>query len=229
MGHVKCECSQAVGFYIGAFKAAVEYAMVIESQFTTTAPTTTSTESTETQPKTEPKVSTTPEEIQTVNTLMKFSFQGDFTLITGNMGGVSNAQFEICESVRAKLQLKTAEFKNCTITNGSIIVSFVTVQTPSEATETQQLLIETVENDDFGITTLTGTPLQTQPGSTTINNNSPGDDATSNADEDDMLVLIIVAAVIALVILIVVIIVIIACKKKKEQQVRKLSQCLHFL
>lgn len=211
-GTVTCKCPTSVGVYIGAFKAAVVYAIEVQSQFTTTQGPTKSTLSSPT--------TTTTTQAAVIKTPAQFSFEGDYDTIVNGMGGEVNARDQICTSVRYTLQLKTSEFQNCTISKGSVVVSFDIVQIAAKTTQTEDLLAQTVANDGFTITTLDGTALHTQTGSTVINGNSPTDGEEAHEKDDGKMVIIIIAVVVAVVFIIVIAAVIaVVCQTKKNQQV----------
>lgn len=130
------------------------------------------------------------------------------------MGGEANARDAICTDVRYTLKLKTSEFQNCTISKGSVVVSFNIVQNPTETAETQNLLQDTVKNDGFTVTTLNGTRLTTKTDSV-IGDNEENDEA----DDDDNMMIIIIGAVAAAVLIIIIVVIIVVCMVKKRQQV----------
>lgn len=220
-GTVTCTCPSSVGVYIGAFKAAVEYAIEVESQLATTTmtPETTSTISGASGNSESSTTTTTAEPVITVPA--KFSFVGDYNDTINKLGGKANARDAICTDVRYTLQLKTSEFKNCDISSGSVVVTFDIVQTATEAAETQDLLVETVRNDAFTVTTPDGTALQTQTDSTVVNGEEygGGDDEKKEEDDKKNMKIIIIAAAAAGALILIIIIVVVICKCKKDPQV----------
>jgi len=226
---ITCHCRSIVGAHIAAFKLSALETYIIEmEQATTPAPESTSTAGGESVTGGTGVDGTSQPILK--STYLEFSFDANYTVVVTKFGTQENARAEICTSTRYDLNLKTDEFKNCTISSGSVVVSFTVVQDDQSTDDTVDLLKTKIAENSF-TATVPGEPepLQTKKHSLLVNGVYV--DPPKEAKKGDNLGMIIGAAIGGLILLMMVIALVYCCtKKSKEQKVKseKLFCCTNL-
>ena len=192
---------------------------------TTPPPTTTTTTTTSITTTT----TTTAEPVIYLNNIT-FKFQNDYQKTIDKAGSKEEAEEEICEKCREELNIPIKDFHNCSISRGSIRVTFIMNQTSFFANHTIRKLNMMVREDLFQVV-IAGDRLNTQPGSVVVDSavqiessdqqNTPPPPTSTNNDTDDdddgdgSLIAIIILILIIILIIILVLILLWLIRKRK--------------
>jgi len=104
-------------------------------------------------------------------TNLKFKFVEDFSYTIALYQSRDNAKQHICNETRTNLMLRENEFQNCTISKGSVLVSFEIVQNIINGNQTLDRLNAFVANNVFTLTRPDGSKLNTESSSVYVNGN----------------------------------------------------------
>ena len=147
-------------------------------------------------------------------TPMSISFDQNFDDFLAKFSTAEEARSKACNETMNKLELTEATFKNCDIGSGSVVISFVLVQSEKSGNATVDALRTQVHGSSL-VLEISGTSYTVDRESLVVNN-EPQKPAPAE-EESDSTVVIIVVVVVLLIIIIVVVVAFFVVKNKQNQ------------
>lgn len=148
-------------------------------------------------------------------TPMSISFDYDFDDFVAKFVSAEEARKTLCEETMRKMVLTPTAFTQCVISSGSVVVTFVLVQSEQAGNSTVDSLRSQVHGNTLVLEIL-GTSYNVDPESLVVDN-EPQKPPPAEEDESDSTVVIIVVVIVLLIIIIVVVVAFFVVKNKQNQ------------